>query len=366
MNRATRQSLRNAALAGLAALAAASCGAPATPEKTAAPAAGQPAANQPRATVDAPARGTVARLGDTIEVRYTLSPQAEADSVVATMGDIRLRFGAGEPVALPTGGARTGENNIRLAIHAGGHTAHTSTSVALLAARPPKEYGYRVVATHPHDPEAYTQGLFAHDGLLYESTGQYGQSTLRRGRLGSADPLALTALPDDDFGEGITLLGDKIVMLTWESRRGYVIDARSLQIAHEFPLDGEGWGITTMGNQLIMSDGSHRLTLLSPDHYTPTGVIEVYDDRGPVRRLNELEHRDGLVWANVYGSDHIVAIDPRSGQVAARADLAGLLTPAQARRHRVDVLNGIAWDGDRMLVTGKLWPAIFEIELVEK
>jgi glutamine cyclotransferase len=226
-------------------------------------------------------------------------------------------------------------------------------------------YGYRIVNTYPHDPSAWTQGLVFEDGVLYEGTGLLEQSTLRKVELETGAVLQHHRLEDHLFGEGITVYGDRIVQLTWRAKVGFVYAKNSFEKLREFHYPTEGWGLTHDGQHLIMSDGTAALHFLDPDTLQEIAHIEVYDDNGPVVRLNELEYVDGEVYANVWGTEYITRIDPQTGRVVGWIDLTGLwraLGPVQ----RLDVLNGIAYDrqGDRLFVTGKLWPKLFEIDLV--
>jgi len=240
------------------------------------------------------------------------------------------------------------------------------------ASRPPAAatptFGYRVLASHPHDPGAFTQGLAYMDGTLYEATGSagVGPSSLRRVALATGAVEARHDLNSEDFGEGIAVVGDRIVQLTWQSQVGYVYDRATFRQLGTFRYPGEGWGLTYDGHRLIMSDGTDRLRFLDPTTFVETGSVHVRDAGRPVDQLNELEYIDGQVYANVWQTDRIVRIDPATGQVTAVIDLTGLLPAADRESGQVDVLNGIAYDsaGDRLFVTGKLWPKLYEIELV--
>ncbi len=230
---------------------------------------------------------------------------------------------------------------------------------------PPPIYSYRVLYSYPHDPEAFTQGLVFESGELYEGTGIRGASSLRRVELETGLVRQQHLLPRQYFGEGITIFGDRIIQLTWQSRLGFVYDKASFQLVQQFSYPTEGWGITHDGSRLIMSDGTANLYFLEPETFTEVDRIEVHDHQGPVVRLNELEYVRGDVYANVWQTDRIARIDLLTGRVAAWIDLTGLLSIAD-RRRRVDVLNGIAYDatGDRLFVTGKWWPKLFEIQIV--
>ncbi|PON16089.1 glutamine cyclotransferase [Candidatus Entotheonella serta] len=229
----------------------------------------------------------------------------------------------------------------------------------------PPVYSYRVVRSYPHDRQAFTQGLVYEAGELYEDTGIRGQSSLRRVELETGTVRQQYELPRQYFGEGITLFGDRIIQLTWQSRIGFVYDRGSFQLIQQFSYPTEGWGITHDGSRLIMSDGTANLYFLEPKTFTEIDRLEVRDEHGPVIRLNELEYVRGDLYANVWQTDRIARIDLLTGRVVAWIDLKGLLSVAD-RLQRVDVLNGIAYDADhdRLFVTGKWWPKLFEIQLV--
>jgi glutaminyl-peptide cyclotransferase len=231
------------------------------------------------------------------------------------------------------------------------------------AQRAPVWYDYEIVNVYPHDPAAFTQGLLYRDGRLYESTGLRGRSSLREVRLETGEVLRQRALEPRFFGEGLADWGDRLVQLTWQAGLGFVYDLETFEILRTFRYPGEGWGLARHGEHLIMSDGTAELRFLDPETFEERHRITVMEEGREVRNLNELEVIDGKVYANVFLTDEIVIIDPASGRVTGRIDLRGLLTPAE--RSRTDVLNGIAYDaeGDRLFVTGKLWPKLFEIEL---
>ncbi len=236
--------------------------------------------------------------------------------------------------------------------------------LATATAAPLPVYTYEIVAAHPHDPEAFTQGLIYVDGVLYEGTGLYGRSSLRRVDLESGETLQQVDLPAQYFGEGITLFDGKIYQLTWQSRTGFIYDAESFERLGSFQYPTQGWGLTHDGQELIMSDGSPTLYWRDAETLAEARRVEVRDARGPVAALNELEYVDGEVWANVWHTDRIARIDAETGAVTGWIDLTGLI--AREERSGPDsVLNGIAYDAesDRLFVTGKLWPKLFEIRL---
>lgn len=223
---------------------------------------------------------------------------------------------------------------------------------------------FEVINSWPHDPAAFTQGLIYHHGTLFESTGLYGASSLREVELETGAVLRRVAVPQQYFAEGLTIFGDRIVQLTWQSQQGFVYDLQSLGLRGGFSYSGEGWGLTHDGQLLIMSDGTHQLRFLDPATFAVVRSVGVYDDGRPLTNLNELEYIRGEVYANIWQTDRIARIDPQSGRILGWIDLSGLL-PATDRSASVDVLNGIAYDEatDRLFVTGKRWPKLFEIRL---
>jgi glutamine cyclotransferase len=242
------------------------------------------------------------------------------------------------------------------------------SSPALIPAKPPQDIPYRIVAKYPHLPGSFTQGLVFESGYLYESTGRYGFSSLRKIRLETGEILQQFPLPSNIFGEGITIYKDRIIQLTWQSQIGFVYDKKSFSLLGSFryPDRMEGWGITTDGKHLIMSDGSNRLYFLDPDSFKVRRRIEVVDNERPVYNINELEYIEGIIYANVWQSPKIIKIDPRSGQVTARIDFSDIV-PKEYRGHTDYVLNGIAYDPveKRLFVTGKMWPHVFEVEIIQ-
>jgi len=226
-------------------------------------------------------------------------------------------------------------------------------------------YTYRIIQTFPHDPTAYVQGLVFQDGMFYEGTGLHGESTLRRVEPETGTVLQLHVLPPELFGEGITIWRDRIIQLTWREYLGLVYDKESFELLDTFRYPVEGWGITHDGTKLIMSDGTSTLHFWDPETFEEVGQVEVIGEAGPVTWLNELEYVEGLVYANVWQTDLIAMIDPRTGQVTGWIDLAGILG-SEVPIGSGSVLNGIAYDEQdrRLFVTGKMWPRLFEIELV--
>jgi glutamine cyclotransferase len=228
-------------------------------------------------------------------------------------------------------------------------------------------YGYEVVNTFPHDPEAFTQGLIFQDGALVESTGLESHSTLRRVELQTGKVLQKVEVPRDFFAEGMTLFNGKIYQLTWKGEKGFIYDPQTFQKTGEFTYTGEGWGLTHDADSLILSDGSNKLRFLDPADYHVKRTISVTDGARPVLELNELEYVKGEVYANVWHQNRIARIDPQTGAVKGWIDFTGLLRMGDVTDEEA-VLNGIAYDesGDRLFVTGKLWPKLFEVRLKQK
>ncbi len=226
-------------------------------------------------------------------------------------------------------------------------------------------YSFNVVATYPHDDAAFTQGLVYHDGLLYEGTGLYGRSSLRIAELSTGDIIEQVGLPDDYFGEGMTIIGDLVYLVTWRENIGFVYSVDDLTEIRSFSYSGEGWGLTHDGNHLILSNGSSTLSFLDPETFQVVRTVDVTYDDEHVSNLNELEYADGVVYANIWHLDQIVMIEPANGAVIGWIDLDGIQDHLDSTEG-IDVLNGIAYNYNtgRLLVTGKLWPNVFEIELV--
>lgn len=229
----------------------------------------------------------------------------------------------------------------------------------------PINYTYEVVAVFPHDPNAFTQGLLFDEGILYEGTGLYDESTLRKVDLTTGAVEQQIELPAQFFGEGITIIGDRIFQLTWREGRGFIYDKQSFAQEATFTYTTEGWGLTDDEKQLFMSDGSAQIFVIDPATLAVVKTINVHDRQTPVVRLNELEYINGVIYANIWQTDQIAQIDPATGAVIGWIDLTGILSPDD-RTSSTDVLNGIAYlsEADRLFVTGKKWPKLFEIRLI--
>jgi glutamine cyclotransferase len=236
-------------------------------------------------------------------------------------------------------------------------------------APPPVQYGYRIVATHPHDAGAYTQGLVWHDGEMWESTGEYGRSTMRVVDPATGEVTRQTKLDDRYFAEGAAIVGGRLFQLTWEEGKCFVYDPATLELTAEFDYAGEGWGLATDGEKLYMSDGTPNITVRDPATFKPERTIIVRHEGRPVYNINELEWIEGRIWANIYSytNNEIVVIDPADGRVEGVIDFAGILSRITLGP-TTDVMNGIAYDPatKRIFVTGKNWDKLFEIEIFKK
>jgi glutamine cyclotransferase len=238
------------------------------------------------------------------------------------------------------------------------------TPAAGTAPAPAQAQTYRIVNVYPHDPQAFTQGLIFRGGFLFESTGHRGRSTVRKVQLETGEVIAQNRLDSQYFGEGLTDSRGRLIQLTWQAGRAFVYDPATLQLQRTFDYRGEGWGLTATDDHLIMSDGSTQLRFFDPDTFAEVRGVVVRDAGRPVADLNELEAVKGEVYANVWHSDRVARIDPASGAVRGWIDLSGLLAAGEVSDPEA-VLNGIAYDqaGDRLFVTGKLWPKLFEIRV---
>ena len=245
--------------------------------------------------------------------------------------------------------------------------ANAPTAPAKPAAAEVPIYTYEIVNVLPHAPDAFTQGLVYLDGQFLESTGLKGQSSLRRVDPATGKVLQRVDVAKEFFAEGLAVLGDEAFQLTWENHRGFVYDRTSFRLKREFTYATEGWGLTTDGQSLIMSDGTDQLQFLDPVTFEVKRTVRAYLVDHPVEHLNELEYVKGEIFANVWGANYLVRIDPASGRVTGIIDLSGLLPP-EDQSALIDVLNGIAYDaaGDRLFVTGKRWPKVFEVRLKRK
>lgn len=281
---------------------------------------------------------------------------------VATLVPPQLECTVGGEVNTTTGG-----KSLRAIPYKNGRQQTSATFfVTVLSDSAPRRYGYRVVRTYPHDSRAFTQGLLFDGGVMYESTGQETESWLREVDIATGKAVRQHNLDPSLFGEGITMLGDRIFQVTWQNHAGFVYDKATFRQLSRFSYQTEGWGLATAADKIVMSDGSNVLSFHDPETFAVVSKIEVYDNEKEVTSLNELEYVDGEIWANIWFADEIARIDPVSGKVNGYIDLRNLY-PATERNAEADVLNGIAYDAatKRIFVTGKKWDRMFEIVVTE-
>ena len=262
---------------------------------------------------------------------------------------------------------KTGRKSLKVVAYKSGSKPQTITRFLIIYSdAAPKRNGYKVINSYPHDKGAFTQGLVYDKGVFFEGTGQVNTSYLRKVEPETGNVLFQLNLEPPLFGEGIAILGEKIFQLTWESKVGFVYSKASLKQINKIYYQTEGWGLTTIGDKLVMSDGTNILYFMDPDQFSVISKIEVYDNEKKVDKLNELEYINGEIWANIWQTDLIARIDPSSGKVIAYIDLKGILADPETDTN-VNVLNGIAFDqaGKRIFVTGKNWPKLFEIRITE-
>jgi glutamine cyclotransferase len=315
-----------------------------------------------------PEQGQTYGLGEKIKVQLDFPAESKIRNVSYLVDGKSVGSKTSKDAfEIPTAGLSLGYKLISAVVDNGEKKDTVTINIVLKSAIRPAEFTYKVVNVFPHDTSSYTQGLEYHNGKFLESTGEYGASTLRWVALESGKALQRISIDKKYFAEGSSLVGDKIIMLTWKENMGFVYDSKSLKELGTFPYQNsrEGWGLTFDGQRLLKSDGSNRIWFLNAADYKEESYIDVYDNKGEVDQLNELEYIDGRIYANIYTTDKIAVIDPKNGVVERYIDMAGLL-PAKDRFPNTDVLNGIAWDaaGKRLFVTGKKFSKLFQIDLV--
>jgi glutamine cyclotransferase len=320
--------------------------------------------------VKSPEENSDYKAGERIEVIIDpTDPDRQPDSVIISFDGRQAASLRSAPwgYSIPSAFTKTtGRKSFKATAYREGKARTTVTRFIIINSDiVPKRYGYKIINTYPHDRAAFTQGLFYDGGVLYEGTGQEN-SSLRKVELESGKVLQQLSLSSDLFGEGITLYNGRIFQVTWQSRVGFVYDKSTFKQINKIYYQTEGWGLTTMDDKIVMSDGSNIIYFFEPEMFTVISRIEVYDNEHKVDTLNELEYINGEIWANIWMTDLIARIDPATGKVLGYIDLAGILNDPQTDT-KVNVLNGIAFDktGNRIFVTGKNWPKLFEIRLTE-
>lgn len=321
------------------------------------------------ATLKSPGKDKVFVCGDTVQIKLSKRKKnVKIDSVRYFVNNeyITTETGDFEPVYWNSENAGVGQNNVKTVIFYNDSLKEShAVSFVLLSDIIPETYSYKVINKFPHDKNAYTQGLAYNNGFLYEGTGKTGQSSLRKVDIQRGTPIKKIDLARHIFGEGIAIIDDNIYQITYKTQIGFIYDKNSLELIRKFdyPIK-EGWGLTTDGEKIFMSDGSSYLYLIDFEYFTQIGQIEVFNNKGTVSNLNELEYINGKIFANVYGETNIVIIDPATGKITGEIDLDKLM-PAGYKFDLDKVLNGIAYnyDNNHLYITGKNWPVLYEIEI---
>ncbi|HZL76279.1 MAG TPA: glutaminyl-peptide cyclotransferase [Bacteroidales bacterium] len=321
-------------------------------------------------TLKSPEENSDFKAGEKIEVIIDISdPGRKPDSVTVSFDGQKAALLRSAPwtYSIPSSFTKnTGRKSLKVTAFLDGKANTTITRFLIINSDiVPKHYSYKVVNSYPHDKDAFTQGLFYDEGVLYEGTGETS-SSLRKVELETGKVLQQLNLSSNLFGEGITLYGGRIFQVTWRSHVGFVYEKPTFKQINKIFYQTEGWGLTTMNDKIVMSDGTNVIYFLEPEMFTVVSRIEVYDNEQMVDSLNELEYINGEIWANIWMTDRIVRIDPATGKVLGYINMAGILNDPQTDT-KVNVLNGIAYDksGNRIFVTGKNWPKLFEIRITE-
>jgi len=320
-------------------------------------------------TLNSPEPNKVIKCTDPVKIAYTKNQAGIAiDSVAVFEGRNHSFSKPGDPGELywNSGDSKMGQNTLRVQFYySDSLTESHNINLIILSDMVPHNYTYRVVNKYPHDNQAYTQGLVFDNGYLYESTGVQGKSSIRIVDIKTGRPVKMVPMAPQFFGEGIALYNDQIYQVTYKSQVGFVYDKNTLNQIRKFDYQiREGWGLTTDGHNLIMSDGTSQLFFIEPEYFTQVDQIRVFDNTGMIDSLNEMEYINGKILANVYGKSFIVIIDPAKGKVLGKADFKDLI-PEGYENDSGQVLNGIAWNPENghLYITGKNWPVLYEVEL---
>ncbi|MBU2913855.1 MULTISPECIES: glutaminyl-peptide cyclotransferase [Reichenbachiella] len=321
--------------------------------------------------ITSPKNNSRFHLKDTVTFDFSMEDTSiSIDSIIAT-SDRKTLFTSKNKSRATWGSDnfKTGTHSIILTLHLSNQTIERQiVNLTFLADSAPEQLSYHVINSYPHDPKAYTQGLTQEEGALYESTGQKGASSLRKVDLKTGKTLQNKELEYQYFGEGITIKGDSMYMLTWQAKQGFIFNKKDFEMLGTFHYNTEGWGLATLNSDtLLMSDGSHRIYFKDPNGFSDLKILEVYDHKGKIDYLNELEYINGKIYANRYQTDNIYIIDPHSGKAEAVLNLSGILQN-QDINQEIDVLNGIAFNplNKTYYITGKWWPKLFEIKIINQ
>ena len=318
-----------------------------------------------------PEAGANYKSGDLVSVKTHYSADYKPDSIVYFVDSVRVgSLKDSAALSLKTDTMPVGPRMITARIYKAGKTREVSTNIVLFPSKAPVDYTYKVIKVFPHDTSCFTEGLLYQDGFLYESGGgttanEIGQSSLRKEDLNSGKVLQKIMIDPKVFAEGISIVADKLIQITDREKIIYVYNKNSFKLLNTFTNDVgiEGWGLCYDGKKLYMDDSTNRIFFLDKNNYHQIGYIDVYDNKGPVNEINELEYIDGKLYANIWKTNTIIVIDPKTGAILEKIDLTSLY-PADKRSPNADVLNGIAYDaqGKRIFITGKKWPHLYQVE----
>ncbi|MEX0997827.1 MAG: glutaminyl-peptide cyclotransferase [Flavobacteriaceae bacterium] len=310
------------------------------------------------------------KSNETLTVSLENTQNKKTDSVVFYIDENRLgKTAVDKPFSFSLENQKLGNRILHAKVYLDKKTETPSKDLYILASERPKLYGYKIINTYPHDIEAYTQGLEFHGDYLYEGTGQYGKSSLRKTNYKTGEVLKQIDLDKAYFGEGITILNNKIYQLTWRENTGFIYNLETLEKTGSFVYSksNEGWGLCNDGETIYKSDGTEKIWTLNKDNLTEESYIEIYTNTSRIKSVNELEWVEGRIYANIFQKNAIAIINPKNGAVEGVIDLSDL--QSKVKQHQfLDVLNGVAYKGDknRLIVTGKNWDSLFEIEIFEK
>lgn len=309
------------------------------------------------------------KISNKLEISFSEKNDNPIDSVQFSIDNKKINVSKNLSTSIDISDYKLGRHTVNALVFYADKTKKITKTVYFLADAAPAIYNYKIINTYPHDKDAYTQGLEIHNGFIYESTGQNGKSSLRKVELKTGKVLDKKELDKQYFGEGITRYGDDIFMLTWQNGIGFIYDFETFEKKGSFKYKNSrfGWGMTNDGEKLIKSDGTEKIWFLNPETQAEQSYIEAYTDKRKVEKLNELEYINGKIYANIYGQNSILIIDPTSGKIEGIADLRGLRDKVE-QHPKLDVLNGIAYDKatNKIYVTGKNWNKLFQIELIKQ
>jgi glutamine cyclotransferase len=336
--------------------------------------------SQTEAISISPESGTTFKAGDPVTVKASVSFDLKPDSIIYLLDSVRIASKKdSSALILKTDTLKLGARLLTAKVYTSGKANEISTNIVLLASKAPEEYTFQVEKVFPHDTSCFTEGLVYQDGFLYESGGGYldpppgevkdGQSSLRKVDLNTGKVIKKVLVDPKVFGEGISIVGNKIIQLTWKAKIGYIYDKDSFKLLNTFTnnVGVEGWGLCFDGNRLYMDDSTNRIYFLDKNTFRQLGFIEVYDDKKQIDAVNELEYIDGKLYANVWQTNNILVINPKTGAVLQKIDLTDLY-PQGKRNRNADVLNGIAYDAQRkrIFITGKKWDKLFQVKFMKK